>query len=97
MLLAACFLLVLALQLGAHAQCPPGSHQAAANNILLVTDDRGRSQVPGCAVEADEHRQLFSDLFDANVPTPTMDIHSSYDSVLLCISAPKWAEIQVAF
>ena len=46
MLLAARFLLVLALLLGTHAQCPPGSHQAAADNILLVTDDVGdpRSQ-----------------------------------------------------
>ena len=80
MLLAACLLLVL----GARAQCPPGNYQAVADNILVVTDEVG---YPGPQDVQWKLMNTYSfsavDSFDADVSTPTMDILSAYDSVLV--------------
>ena len=80
MLLAACFLLVL----GAHAQCPPGSYQEAADKILVVTD-LGPQDVQWKLMNTNSFSAV--DSFDADVSTPTMDILSAYDSVLVYLGA----------
>ena len=84
MLLAACLLLVL----GARAQCPPGSYQEAADKILVVTDDVGDARPQDVQWKLMNTNSFSAvDSFDADVSTPTMDILSAYDSVLVYLGA----------